>query len=154
MGGRHITRRRISRAQQTKNWCVGFFPTPCLRRHPPNFIPFRVSGKRPKFPLSPICLALVRGLVSSASGALRGGLGFHGRNLRPPGASEASEASGSLVCGQDVGFGSGFRVFWPPSITPCQILNFSIFQATSWRRLASGPPERHPEDPEGQGCWV
>ena len=29
MGGRHVSRRRISRAQQTKNWCVGFsFPPP------------------------------------------------------------------------------------------------------------------------------
>ena len=40
--GRHVLRRHIFRAQQTKSWRVGsILPTPCLCRHPPNFIPFR-----------------------------------------------------------------------------------------------------------------
>ena len=98
-----------------------------------------------RFPLSPICLALVRSLVSSASGALRGGLGFHGRNLRPPGASEASEA---LVCGQDVGFGSEFRVFWPPSITP-SLPNpkFQHFPGHLLETAGQWPPRATPRRP-------
>ena len=53
VGGRHIMRRRISRAQQTQNWCVGFsFPPPAyagihlfgfranaLNSHSPPYLP-------------------------------------------------------------------------------------------------------------------
>ena len=43
VGGKHILRRHISRAQPTKNRCVGlFFQPPAyagLRRHLPNFSP-------------------------------------------------------------------------------------------------------------------
>ena len=46
------------------------------------------------------------GVPPGASGGPRGGLG---------GISGAL----SLFLGLDVGFGSGFRVFWPPSTTPC-----------------------------------
>ena len=67
-GGRHIVRRRISRAQQTKNWCVGFsFPPPAYAGiHPTLYLfGFRANAHSPL-----ICLALIRSLVSSASGAL------------------------------------------------------------------------------------
>ena len=63
VGGRHIWQGHISRAQQTKSWCAVVLPTPCLRRHPPNFIPFPISGWRPKFPLSKI-LNKTRGRAS------------------------------------------------------------------------------------------
>ena len=46
------------------------------------------------------------GVPPGASGGPRGGLG---------GISGAL----SLFLGLDVGFGSGFRVFWPPSTSPC-----------------------------------
>ena len=42
----------------------------------------------------------------------------------------------------------GFAFFGlRPQPPAWRIPNFSIFQATSWRRLASGPPERRPENP-------
>ena len=71
-GGRHIVRRHISHAQQTKNWCVGFsFPPPAyVGIHPTlDLFGFRANALNSHSPL--ICLALIRDLVSSASGALR-----------------------------------------------------------------------------------
>ena len=50
------------------------------------------------------------GRLRGASGRLRGGLG---------GRLGAISGALSLFLGLDVGFGSGFRVFWPPSTTPC-----------------------------------
>ena len=126
---------------------VSFPPPAYAGIHPTLYLfGFRANALNSHSPL--ICLALVRGLVSSASGALQGGLGFHGRNLRPPGASGASEASGSLVCGQDVGFGSGFRVFWPPSITP-SLPNpkFQHFPGHLLETAGQRPPRATPRRP-------
>ena len=63
-----MMRRRISRAQQTKNWCVGFsFPPPAYAGiHPTLYLfGFRADALNSHSP--PICLALIQGLVSSAS---------------------------------------------------------------------------------------
>ena len=199
-------RRRISRAQQTKNWCVGFsFPPPAYAGiHPTLYLfGFRADA------LNSHSLALIQGLVSSASipfqdlperlwafpvvafgapkpsGGLRGLWGAFGglwcpcfrvplRPLEasrgplrappgclrvPPGASgRLRGASGGLgaffwVC--TLGLVVGFAFFGlRPQPPAWRIPNFSIFQATSWRRLASGPPERRPENPRHQGCWV
>ena len=62
-------RRRISRAQQTKNWCVGFsFPPPAYAGiHPTlDLFGFRADALNSHSPPL-ICLALIQGLVSSAS---------------------------------------------------------------------------------------
>ena len=172
-------RRRISRAQQTKNWCVGFsFPPPAYAGIHPTLYLFGFRADALNSHSSLICLASIQGLVSSASipfqdlperlwafpfvafgapkpsGGLRGlgrlsglwcprfrgglraplrlrgppaGLGGPpGASGVPPGASGGPRGglggiSGalSLLLGLDVGFGSGFRVFWPPSTTPC-----------------------------------
>ena len=203
-------RRRISRAQQTKNWCVGFsFPPPAyagihptlylfgfradaLNSHSPPYLPgfdprsclerfdtfsgssgkvvgFSCRGLRssetvrgppgplggfrgPLVPSFSRCTCGFWGAFEASGGLPRASPGASGV---PPGASGGLGAPpGGLggprgfFLGLDVGFGSGFRVFWPPSTTPAwRIPNFSIFQATSWRRLASGPPERRPENP-------
>ena len=173
-------RRRISRAQQTKNWCVGFsFPPPAyagihptlylfgfradaLNSHSPPYLPgfdprsclerfdtfsgssgkvvgFSCRGLRssetvrgPPGPLGGFRGPLVPSFSRWASGfwRLRGppaGLGGPpGASGVPPGASGGPRGglggiSGalSLFLGLDVGFGSGFRVFWPPSTTTC-----------------------------------
>ena len=171
-------RRRISRAQQTKNWCVGFsFPPPAyagihptlylfgfradaLNSHSPPYLP----GFDPRS-----CLERFD-TFSGSSGKV---VGFSCRGLRssetvrgPPGPLGgfrgplvpsfsrctsgfwgAFEASGGLP--------RGFAFFGlRPQPPAWRIPNFSIFQATSWRRLASGPPERRPENPRDQGRWV
>ena len=171
-------RRRISRAQQTKNWCVGFsFPPPAyagihptlylfgfradaLNSHSPPYLPgfdprsclerfdtfSGSSGKVVGFS----CRGLrssetVRGPPGPLGGfrglwcpRFRGALPGFGATLRPleasrgplrappgclrapPGASgRLRGASGGLGAFFWVGFGSGFRVFWPPSTTPC-----------------------------------
>ena len=118
MGGRHVSRRRISRAQQTKNWCVGFsFPPPAyagihptlylfgfranaLNSHSPPYLP----GFNPGSGLR--CFRGLLGLFPDCSGAWDFG-GLRG----PPGASGASggfrEALGVLgirMLGLVVGF--------------------------------------------------
>ena len=165
-------RRRISRAQQTKNWCVGFsFPPPAyagihptlylfgfradaLNSHSPPYLPgFDPRSCLERFDtLSGSSGKVVgfscRGLRSSetvrgppgprgAFGALvfvvtfrvlgpRASGGPPGASGVPPGASGGPRGglggiSGprGFFLGLDVGFGSGFRVFWPPSTTPC-----------------------------------
>ena len=160
-----MMRRRISRAQQTKNWCVGFsFPPPAyagihptlylfgfradaLNSHSPPYLP----GFDPRS-----CLERFDTL-SGSSGKV---VGFSCRGLR---SSETVRglggAFGGLWCprfrGGLPGFVVGFAVFGlRPQPPAWRIPNFSIFQAPSWRRLASGPPERRPENPRGQGRWV
>ena len=177
-------RRRISRAQQTKNWCVGFsFPPPAyagihptlylfgfradaLNSHSPPYLPgfdprsclerfdtfsgssgkvvgFSCRGLRSsetvrgppgplggfRGPLVPSFSRWASGFwgACEASGASRGPPGClrapPGCLRAPPGASGrlrgASGGPSGLFFGLDVGFGSGFRVFWPPSTTPC-----------------------------------
>ena len=148
-------RRRISRAQQTKNWCVGFsFPPPAyagihptlylfgfradaLNSHSPPYLP----GFDPRS-----CLERFD-TFSGSSGKV---VGFSCRGLR----------SSETVRGPPGPLGGfrgplGFAFFGlRPQPPAWRIPNFSIFQATSWRRLASGPPERRPENPRDQGCWV
>ena len=101
-----------------RTWCVGFsFPPPAYAGiHPTLYLfGFRADA-----------------LNSHSSGfwRLRGppaGLGGPpGASGVPPGASGGPRGglggiSGalSLFLGLDVGFGSGFRVFWPPSTTTC-----------------------------------
>ena len=210
-------RRRISRAQQTKNWCVGFsFPPPAyagihptlylfgfradaLNSHSPPYLPgfdprscferfdtfSKSSGKVVGFSC--------RGLRSSetvrgppgprgAFGGLwcprfRGALPGFGAPLRPleasrgplrapPGCLRAPPGASGRLRGASGGLGAFFWV-WTlglvvgfaffglrPQPPAWRIPNFSIFQATSWRRLASGPPERRPENPRDQGRWV
>ena len=68
MGGRHIIRRRISRAQQTKNWCVGFsFPPPAYAGIHPTLYLFGFRADALNSHSSLICLTSIQGLVSSAS---------------------------------------------------------------------------------------
>ena len=204
-------RRRISRAQQTKNWCVGFsFPPPAdagihptlylvgfradaLNSHSPPYLPgfdprscferfdtfskssgkvvgFSCRGLRssetvrgppgppggfrlwcPRFrvpgfgaPLRP--LEASRGPLRAPPGCLRAPRG-------PPGAS--GRLLGAFFWVWTLGLVVGFAFFGlRPQPPAWRIPNFSIFQATSWRRLASGPPERRPENPQDQGCWV
>ena len=166
-------RRRISRAQQTKNWCVGFsFPPPAyagihptlylfgfradaLNSHSPPYLPgfdprsclecfdtfsgssgkvvgFSCRGLRssetvrgPPGPLGGFRGPLVPSFSRCTSGFLgwRPPAGLSGRlrgasgRLRGP--RGASGGPRGFFLGLDVGFGSGFRVFWPPSTTPC-----------------------------------
>ena len=192
-------RRRISRAQQTKNWCVGFsFPPPAyagihptlylfgfradaLNSHSPPYLPERLWA----FPVvafgAPKPSGGLRGLWGAFGGLwcprFRGALPGFGAPLRPleasrgplrappgclrapPGASGrlrgASGGPRGFFLGLDVGLVVGFAFFaLRPQPPAWRIPNFSIFQATSWRRLASGPPERRPENPRDQGRWV
>ena len=200
-------RRRISRAQQTKNWCVGFsFPPPAyagihptlylfgfradaLNSHSPPYLPgfdprscferfdtfSKSSGKVVGFSC--------RGLRSSETvrgppgplGGFRGPLvpsfsrpleASRGPLRAPPGCLRAPPGASGRLRGASGGLGAFFWV-WTlglvvgfaffglrPQPPAWRIPNFSIFQATSWRRLASGPPERRPENPRDQGRWV
>ena len=172
-------RRRISRAQQTKNWCVGFsFPPPAyagihptlylfgfradaLNSHSPPYLP----GFDPRS-----CLERFD-TFSGSSGKV---VGFSCRGLRssetvrgPPGPLGGFRG---LWCprfrGALPGFGAPLRPLEasrgplrappgclraPPGASgrPAFGAFFWVwtFQATSWRRLASGPPERRPENP-------
>ena len=202
-------RRRISRAQQTKNWCVGFsFPPPAyagihptlylfgfradaLNSHSPPYLPgfdprsclerfdtfsgssgkvvgFSCRGLRssetvrgPPGPLGGFRGPLVPSFSRCTSGfwgafaleASRGPLRAPPGCLRaPPGASGrlrgASGGLGAFFWVWTLGLVVGFAFFGlRPQPPAWRIPNFSIFQATSWRRLASGPPERRPENP-------
>ena len=61
-------RRRISRAQQTKNLCVGFsFPPPAYAGIHPTLYLFGFRADALNSHSSLICLASIQGLVSSAS---------------------------------------------------------------------------------------
>ena len=195
-------RRRISRAQQTKNWCVGFsFPPPAyagihptlylfgfradaLNSHSPPYLPgFDPRSCLERFDTFSGSSGKVvgfscRGLRSSETvrgppGPLRGPLvpsfslpGF-GAPLRPleasrgplrapPGCLRAPPGASLRLRGASGGLGAFFWV-WTlglvlrPQPPAWRIPNFSIFQATSWRRLASGPPERRPENPRDLG---
>ena len=177
-------RRRISRAQQTKNWCVGFsFPPPAyagihptlylfgfradaLNSHSPPYLPgfdprscferfdtfskssgkvvgFSCRGLRssetvrgPPGPLGGFRGPLVPSFSRCTSGfgaPLRGSGGLPraspGASGVPPGASGRLRgprgASGGLGGPRGffwvwtLGLVVGFRVFWPPSTTPC-----------------------------------
>ena len=211
-----MMRRRISRAQQTKNWCVGFsFPPPAyagihptlylfgfradaLNSHSPPYLPgfdprsclerfdtlsgssgkvvgFSCRGLRssetvrgppglrgafgglwcPRFP--PLKLFRVLAGLGEASGAppavpLRAPPGCLRRACRgPPGRLRGASGGPSEAClwwVWTLGLVVGFAFFGlRPQPPAWRIPNFSIFQATSWRRLASGPPERRPENP-------
>ena len=138
VGGRHIVRRRISRAQQTKNWCVGFsFPPPAYAGIHPTLYLF---GFRPTPPL--LCRALIRVCLESASRVCclafreKGG-GGDLESLRGPG------AFGSLRGASEARLTLGW-----------QTQKYQHFQAPSRGSLASDPPERPARDPEGQGGWV
>ena len=202
-------RRRISRAQQTKNWCVGFsFPPPAyagihptlylfgfradaLNSHSPPYLPgfdprsclerfdtfsgssgkvvgFSCRGLRSSEAVRgpPGPLGGFRGLwcprfAFEASGGLpRASPGASGV---PPGASGGLGAPPGGLGGPrgfffwvwTLGLVVGFAFFGlRPQPPAWRIPNFSIFQATSWRRLASGRPERRPENPRDQGRWV
>ena len=159
-------RRRISRAQQTKNWCVGFslpppayagihptlylfgFRADALNSHSPPYLP----GFDPRS-----CLERFDTL-SGSSGKVVGSSEFWGASETCGGLPRASgEPPGA--CGVPPGASGGPRgdfgglepFFWVWTLG--LVVGFA-FQATSWRRLASGPPERRPENPRGQGCWV
>ena len=88
---------------------------------------------------------------ASVSGARFRGSGF-GAPLRLPGASRGFLASGRLqgASGRLRRASGGFRVVGfaffglRPQPPAWRIPNFNIFQATSWRRLASGPPRATP----------
>ena len=204
-------RRRISRAQQTKNWCVGFsFPPPAyvgihptlylfgfradaLNSHSPPYLPgfdprsclerfdtfsgssgkvvgFSCRGLRssetvrgPPGPLGGFRGPLVPSFSRCTSGfraPLRPLEASRGPLRAPPGCLRASPGASGRLRGASGGLGAFFRV-WTlglavgfaffglrPQPPAWRIPNFSIFQATSWRRLASGPPERRPENPE------
>ena len=80
-----------------------------------------------------------------ASGGLRG----------PRGPPQASGPPGAFA-GQDVGFGSGFRVFfWAASpALACQTLKYQHFPSLLQYRPGQWPPSAPAEDPRGQGRWV
>ena len=199
-------RRRISRAQQTKNWCVGFsFPPPAYAGIHPTLYLFGFGADALNSHSPPSCLVSSASIpfqdlrerlwafpvvafgAPKPSGGLRGLRGFRGPWCRafwaavrlrgPPaglrGASGGLRGASGVPPGASGGpredFGGLEPFFWVwalglvvgfaffglrPQPPAWRIPNFSIFQATSWRRLASGPPERPAEDPQGQGCWV
>ena len=154
-------RRRISRAPQTKNWCVGFsFPPPAyagihptlylfgfranaLNSHSPPYLPGSGLGR-----FAGLSGADLRAPKSGPAGTFRAPSGSGGlRGVQgPPGGLWGFEAP----CGQDVGFGSGFRVFWAPSPTPAWQAFPSHFQG-GLARSGLMPPQ---QDAEGQGRWV
>ena len=190
-----MMRRRISRAQQTKNWCVGFsFPPPAyagihptlylfgfradaLNSHSPPYLPgfdprsclerfdtfsgssgkvvgFSCRGLRssetvrgPPGPLGgfrgPLVGAPIWRPPAGLSGRLRGASG----RLRGPRGASGGPRGGlrGFFWVWTLGLVVGFAFFGlRPQPPAWRIPNFSIFQATSWRRLASGPPERRP----------
>ena len=127
-----------SRAQQTKNWCVGFsFPPPAyagihptlylfgfranpLNSHSPTSLPGfdpgsglrDLRGLRRGLQGPPEAFGGPAGFMSLFGLQLSGGLQRPPQTLRgPPGPLEASGAFGGFGR-QDVGFGSGFRVFF------------------------------------------
>ena len=150
--------RRISRAQQTKNWCVGFsFPPPAYAGiHPTLYLfGFRAdalnSHSPPYLPGFDPRSCLER--FDTLSGSCGKVVGFSCRGLRssetvrgPPGPPGLSGASGAALVFV-VGLRSGFRVFSGLPPYPCLVdPEISSFQAT-WRGgLASGPPERPAAD--------
>ena len=108
VGGRHIVRRRISRAQQTKNWCVGFsFPLPAYAGiHPTLYLfGFRAnalnSHSPPYLPGFDLGSGLERfeGALFRAAGTsgVFGGLGGLQRGLPGPPVCGVS-ASGFCLC--------------------------------------------------------
>ena len=78
-GGRHILRRRISRAQKTKNWCVGFSrPPPAYTGIHPTLYLFGFRANALNSHSSLICLALILAGLAAPPGAsegLSGGFG-------------------------------------------------------------------------------
>ena len=167
-------RRRISRAQQTKNWCVGFsFPPPAyagihptlylfgfradaLNSHSPPYLPgfdprsclerfdtfsgssgkvvgFSCRGLRSsetvRGPPGPLWCPRFRGALLGFGAPLRPLEGCRGFLRAPPGCLRAPPGASGRLRGASgglgaffwvwTGFGSGFRVFWPPSTTPC-----------------------------------
>ena len=114
--------------RRTKNWCVGFsFPPPAYAGiHPTLYLfGFRADALNSHSPPYLPCLERFDTLSGSsgAGGSLRAPPGcLRGASGRLRGASGGlGGISGalSLFLGLDVGFGSGFRVFWPPSTIPC-----------------------------------
>ena len=96
-----------------------FLPTPWLRRHLPNFIPFRVSGRRPKFPF-------FFHFFNKTNGPLQAGLRGPLNLSRPPGPPGPPRVSGPLGAWQ--GLSRPIGSLWAPSL-PLP------------GRLASGPPD-------------
>ena len=98
----------FSRAQQTKNWCVGFsFPPPAYAGiHPTLYLfGFRANALNSHSPL--LCLALIRGLVSNdAFGTF---WGFRQRLSGPP------EHFFWAACGRLLGPAKAFGGFRGPS---------------------------------------
>ena len=149
-GGRHVSRRRFFSCPTNQELvCWFLFPTPCLRRHPPNFIPFRVSGY--SLPSG------LRGFVSFWAAGPAGGL------QTPPEPSRGSApsskglrgpqgASGGLraLFGLGLGFGSVSRPFWAASPLAWQTLKHQHFQV-AWGGLASGPQAPPQQTPTAQG---
>ena len=160
----------FSRAQQTKNWCVGFsFPPPAyagihptlylfgfranaLNSHSPSFLPGFDPGSGEAFGVSDGFWGPPK--LSKTFGRLRGlrgppfcaGLctleGLRG----PPGASGGLRGAGGLERGvraQEIGFGSGFRVlFRLPALDP-EISAFPGNQGGQWPpRAPRRPPRR------------
>ena len=148
-------RRRISPSQQTKNWCVGFsFPPPAYAGIHPTLYLLYLFGFRANA-LNSHFSSYLSGF-DPGSGA-SGGPWFGG--LRKPSAAlqgpPVSRFLASVIpCLADLKFHAPDGLQRPLAASVRRILNFSIFQVTSWGRLASGPPERRPQAPEGQGRWV
>ena len=156
-------RRRISRAQQTKNWCVGFsFPPPAyagihptlylfgfradaLNSHSPPYLPERLWA----FPVvafgAPKPSGGLRGLWGAFGGLwcprFRGALPGFGAPLRP---LEASRGPLRAPPG------------WPPSTTPC-LANpkFQHFPGHLLETAGQWAPRATPrKPPQDQGRWV
>ena len=104
-------RRRISRAQQTKNWCVGFlFPPPAYAGiHPTLYLfGFRANALNSHSP------SYLPGFDPGSGFGRFGGFRGVSGGLRKPDFGAFPRNARVLSSGAAVGFGSGFRVFWGP----------------------------------------
>ena len=149
VGGRHIVRRRISRAQQTKNWRVGFsFPPPAYAGiHPTLYLfGFRANALNSHSPLSCLALIGVWSLRTSGAGGFGGFVGLRA----PPGASgglPGLRGFGGLfvwTLGLVVGFTSCSRPY--PCLAVSEISAFpGHLQGRPGQWGPQAPPQKTPE---------
>ena len=142
-GGRHIVRRRISRAQQTKNWCVGFsFPPPAYAGIHPTLYLFGFRASR--------ALRRPSETLREASGSFR--LGASGGLRQPPG---LQRIAGLSLWVRTLSLVVGFASFL--GCQPCSCLadpEISAFPGHLLETAGQWAPRTTPRKPRGQGLGL